>query len=319
MTAPWSGSFSKASRKWWIYPVGDLPISDSLEQEVDFLPVASTKSQPSISLTEQGKDGVIAIRAVPSGKCQSGKSDPDYYRSSNWKLIEKDCHLLYPICACSGYGNIVHPFFAGSAKVVLEPTQMVDQYPEPFWTFTGEEWRCDLLCQQTKLRNFNEWIPLYYELLYTLCHFAEGTSLKWLKRISLKEFEGQDFLVPYGRLILIFTLLWLEGGCKAERAGCVCRWWKLVIQHGGEKDLAFPWCQIYDPGGIPGWCCYVPVTLKTSRTGNGNEEETAADLSIVCRSWRMCSQYVKGMAGTGLTFYSQTPYPTMESVFSYFW
>lgn len=96
MTAVDLGSFSKASEVVGYTQSGLTHLVNSLEREIGFPLII--RSHNGISLTEQGKELGAGYPAVPSGKCQSGKSDPDYYQATDGN---------YPDCRLCQYGHVL--------------------------------------------------------------------------------------------------------------------------------------------------------------------------------------------------------------------
>ncbi len=56
--------------------------------------------------------------------------------------------------------------------------------------------------------------PLYYELLYAI--LPKDYPLNGRKEFPLKEFEGQDFLMPYGRFDIDVHAAFDRAGVKAK-------------------------------------------------------------------------------------------------------
>ena len=93
MTAVDLGSFSKASEVVGYTQSGLTHLVNSLEREIGFPLII--RSHNGISLTEQGKE---LVPAVPSGKCQSGKSDSNYSQATDGN---------HPDCRLCQYGHVL--------------------------------------------------------------------------------------------------------------------------------------------------------------------------------------------------------------------
>ena len=90
--------------------------------------------------------------------------------------------------------------------------RMVDNALEPFELL--QEGKTDVIFASRQSYRNCEWIPLYYELLYAI--LPKDYPLNGRKEFPLKEFEGQDFLMPYGRFDIDVHAAFDRAGVKAK-------------------------------------------------------------------------------------------------------
>ena len=113
--------------------------------------------------------------------------------------------------------------------------------------------------------------PFYYELLYAI--LPKDYPLNGRKEFPLKEFEGQDFLMPYGRFDIDVHAAFDRAGVKAkEQAVYVDD--ETVIRMVGERTWHFMMSEFMIRGNTDDVCC-VPVTPESIRElGMGMKKET---------------------------------------------
>jgi len=165
--------------------------------------------------------------------------------------------------------------------------RMVDNALEPFELL--QEGKTDVIFASRQSYRNCEWIPLYYELLYAI--LPKDYPLNGRKEFPLKEFEGQDFLMPYGRFDIDVHAAFDRAGVKAkEQAVYVDD--ETVIRMVG-KGLGISMISEFMIRGNTDDVCCVPVTPESIRElGMGMKKETEPSDSV--QKLKECVlQYVK--------------------------
>ena len=256
MTAVDLGSFSKASEVVGYTQSGLTHLVNSLEREIGFPLII--RSHNGISLTEQGKELVPAIRQF----LQANANLENQIQTITRQQTETIRIAAYASMAMFWMPEILYRFRRICPKVDVD-LRMVD--------------------------NACEWIPLYYELLYAI--LPKDYPLNGRKEFPLKEFEGQDFLMPYGRFDIDVHAAFDRAGVKAkEQAVYVDD--ETVIRMVG-KGLGISMMSEFMIRGNTDDVCCVPVTPESIRElGMGMKKETEPSDSV--QKLKECVlQYVK--------------------------
>ena len=90
--------------------------------------------------------------------------------------------------------------------------RMVDHALEPFELL--QEGKTDVIFASRQSSESCEWMPLYDELLYAI--LPKNYPLNGRTLFPLKEFEGKDFLMPYGRFDIDVHAAFGKAGVKAN-------------------------------------------------------------------------------------------------------
>ncbi|MFR3284963.1 MAG: LysR family transcriptional regulator substrate-binding protein [Clostridium fessum] len=90
--------------------------------------------------------------------------------------------------------------------------RMVDHALEPFELL--QSGKTDVIFASRQKEPKCEWIPLYHELLYAI--LPKQYPLNGRKEFPLREFEGKDFLMPYGRFDIDVHAAFAKEGVRAK-------------------------------------------------------------------------------------------------------
>ena len=280
MTAVDLGSFSKASEVVGYTQSGLTHLVNSLEREIGFPLII--RSHNGISLTEQGKELVPAIRQF----LQANANLENQIQTITRQQTETIRIAAYASMAMFWMPEILYRFRRICPKVDVD-LRMVDNALEPFELL--QEGKTDVIFASRQSYRNCEWIPLYYELLYAI--LPKDYPLNGRKEFLLKEFEGQDFLMPYGRFDIDVHAAFDRAGVKAkEQAVYVDD--ETVIRMVG-KGLGISMMSEFMIRGNTDAVCCVPVTPESIRElGMGMKKETEPSDSV--QKLKECVlQYVK--------------------------
>ena len=280
MTAVDLGSFSKASEVVGYTQSGLTHLVNSLEREIGFPLII--RSHNGISLTEQGKELVPAIRQF----LQANANLENQIQTITRQQTETIRIAAYASMAMFWMPEILYRFRRICPKVDVD-LRMVDNALEPFELL--QEGKTDVIFASRQSYRNCEWIPLYYELLYVI--LLKDYPLIGRKVFFLKELEGQDFLMPYGRFDIDVHAAFDRAGVKAkEQAVYVDD--ETVIRMVG-KGLGISMMSEFMIRGNTDDVCCVPVTPESIRElGMGMKKETEPSDSV--QKLKECVlQYVK--------------------------
>lgn len=280
MTAVDLGSFSKASEVVGYTQSGLTHLVNSLEREIGFPLII--RSHNGISLTEQGMELVPAIRQF----LQANANLENQIQTITRQQTETIRIAAYASMAMFWMPEILYRFRRICPKVDVD-LRMVDNALEPFELL--QEGKTDVIFASRQSYRNCEWIPLYYELLYAI--LPKDYPLNGRKEFPLKEFEGQDFLMPYGRFDIDVHAAFDRAGVKAkEQAVYVDD--ETVIRMVGKGLGISMMSEFMIQGNTDDVCC-VPVTPESIRElGMGMKKETEPSDSV--QKLKECVlQYVK--------------------------
>ena len=205
MTAVDLGSFSKASEVVGYTQSGLTHLVNSLEREIGFPLIM--RSHNGVSLTEQGKELVPDIRQF----LQANASLENRIQAMAKQQGETIRIAAYASMAMFWLPEILYRFRRICPKVDVD-LRMVDHALEPFELL--QEGKTDVIFASRQSSESSEWMPLYDELLYAI--LPKNYPLNGRTLFPLKEFEGKDFLMPYGRFDIDVHAAFGKAGVKAN-------------------------------------------------------------------------------------------------------
>lgn len=205
MTAVDLGSFSKASEVVGYTQSGLTHLVNSLEREIVFPLIM--RSHNGVSLTEQGKELVPDIRQF----LQANASLENRIQAMAKQQGETIRIAAYASMAMFWLPEILYRFRRICPKVDVD-LRMVDHALEPFELL--QEGKTDVIFASRQSSESSEWMPLYDELLYAI--LPKNYPLNGRTLFPLKEFEGKDFLMPYGRFDIDVHAAFGKAGVKAN-------------------------------------------------------------------------------------------------------
>ena len=188
MTAADLGSFTKASEVVGYTQSGLTHMMDALEKEVGF-PLLQ-RSHNGIQLTKQGMQLMPAIREFLKANANL---------ENQIKSIAEEKEEIIKIAAYASIAMHWMPEllyrFKRICPTVNVDLRMVDDALEPFELL--ESGMTDVIFASKQNFGSCDWIPLYNEKMYAI--LPKDYPLNGREAFPLQEFEGQDFLMPYGR------------------------------------------------------------------------------------------------------------------------
>ena len=205
MTAVDLGSFSRASEVVGYTQSGLTHLVNSLEREIGFPLIV--RSHNGISLTEQGRDLIPDIRQF----LQANASLENRIQGIREKQTETIRIAAYASIAMFWMPEILYRFRRICPNVDVD-LRMVDHALEPFELL--QDGKTDVIFASRQNYGTCEWTPLYHELLYAI--LPRDYPLKSPTEFPLKEFEGKEFLMPYGRFDIDVHAAFKREGVKAN-------------------------------------------------------------------------------------------------------
>ena len=188
MTAADLGSFTKASEVVGYTQSGLTHMMDALEKEVGF-PLLQ-RSHNGISLTEQGLQLMPAIREF----LRANANLENQIRTISVQKSEVIRIAAYASIAMHWMPELLYRFKRICPEVNVD-LRMVDHALEPFELL--EAGQTDVIFASRQNYNSCDWIPLYNETMYAI--LPKDYPIGSRTHFPLKEFEGKEFLMPYGR------------------------------------------------------------------------------------------------------------------------
>ena len=188
MTAADLGSFTKASEVVGYTQSGLTHMMDALEREIGF-PLLQ-RNHSGIQLTEQGAQLMPAIREFLQANANL---------EARIKAIAEQKNEVIRIAAYSSIAmhwmpEILYRFRRLCPEINVD-LRMVDHALEPFELL--EKGQTDVIFASRQNYSCCDWIPLYEEKMYAI--LPKNYPLNGRETFPLKEFSGQDFLMPHGR------------------------------------------------------------------------------------------------------------------------
>ena len=188
MTAVDLGSFSKASEVVGYTQSGLTHMMDALEKEVGF-PLLQ-RSHNGIQLTKQGEQLMPAIREFLRANAN--------LENQIQNIVEEKEEVIriaaYASIAMHWMPELLYRFKRLCPNVNVD-LRMVDDALEPFELL--ESGLTDVIFASRQNYSNCDWIPLYNENMFAI--LPKDYPLNGRTHFPLEEFEGQEFLMPYGR------------------------------------------------------------------------------------------------------------------------
>lgn len=188
MTAADLGSFTKASEVVGYTQSGLTHMMDTLEKEVGF-PLLQ-RNHNGIQLTERGEQLMPAIREF----LRANANLENQIRSIAEKKSEVIRIAAYASIAMHWMPELLYRFKRLCPEVSVD-LRMVDHALEPFELL--ETGQTDVIFASRQNYSCCDWIPLYQEKMYAILPL--DYPLDGRDYFPLEEFEGKEFLMPYGR------------------------------------------------------------------------------------------------------------------------
>ena len=188
MTAVDLGSFSKASEVVGYTQSGLTHMMDALEKEVGF-PLLQ-RSHNGIQLTKQGEQLMPAIREF----LRANANLENQIRNIVEEKEEVIRIAAYASIAMHWMPELLYRFKRLCPNVNVD-LRMVDDALEPFELL--ESGLTDVIFASRQNYSNCDWISLYNENMYAI--LPKDYPLNGWTHFPLEEFEGQEFLMPYGR------------------------------------------------------------------------------------------------------------------------
>ena len=274
MTAVDLGSFSRASEVVGYTQSGLTHLVNSLEREIGFPLIV--RSHNGISLTEQGRDLMPDIRQF----LQANASLENRIQGIREKQTETIRIAAYASIAMFWMPEILYRFRRICPNVDVD-LRMVDHALEPFELL--QDGKTDVIFASRQNYGTCEWTPLYHELLYAI--LPKDYPLKSSSEFPLKEFEGKEFLMPYGRFDIDVHAAFKREGVKANEQTVYVDD-ETVIRMVGKGLGISMMSELMIRGNTDDVLC-IPVTPKSIRElGMGTEK--GVELSESVRRLKEC-------------------------------
>ena len=187
MTAADLGSFTKASEVVGYTQSGLTHMMDALEREVGF-PLL-LRSHNGIQLSEQGRQLMPAIREF----LQANANLENQIRSIAERKTEVIRVAAYASIAMHWMPEILYRFRRICPEVSVD-LRMVDHALEPYELL--ERGETDVIFASRQSSRCCDWVPLYSDWMYAI--LPKDYPLNGRAVFPMEEFEGQEFLMPYG-------------------------------------------------------------------------------------------------------------------------
>lgn len=274
MTAVDLGSFSRASEVVGYTQSGLTHLVNSLEREIGFPLIV--RSHNGISLTEQGRDLMPDIRQF----LQANAGLENRIQGIREKQTETIRIAAYASIAMFWMPEILYRFRRICPNVDVD-LRMVDHALEPFELL--QDGKTDVIFASRQNYGTCEWTPLYHELLYAI--LPRDYPLKSPTEFPLKEFEGKEFLMPYGRFDIDVHAAFKREGVKANEQTVYVDD-ETVIRMVGKGLGISMMSELMIRGNTDDVLC-IPVTPKSIRElGMGTEK--GVELSESVRRLKEC-------------------------------
>lgn len=274
MTAVDLGSFSRASEVVGYTQSGLTHLVNSLEREIGFPLIV--RSHNGISLTEQGRDLMPDIRQF----LQANASLENRIQGIREKQTETIRIAAYASIAMFWMPEILYRFRRICPNIDVD-LRMVDHALEPFELL--QNGKTDVIFASRQNYGTCEWTPLYHELLYAI--LPRDYPLKSPTEFPLKEFEGKEFLMPYGRFDIDVHAAFKREGVKANEQTVYVDD-ETVIRMVGKGLGISMMSELMIRGNTDDVLC-IPVTPKSIRElGMGTEK--GVELSESVRRLKEC-------------------------------
>ena len=252
MTAVDLGSFSRASEVVGYTQSGLTHLVNSLEREIGFPLII--RSHNGIALTEEGRELMPAIRQF----LQANANLENQIQSITEKQTETIRIAAYASIAMFWMPEILYRFRRICPNVDVD-LRMVDHALEPFELL--QDHKTDVIFASRQNYGNCEWTPLYHELLYAI--LPKNYPLHGRTEFPLKEFEGKEFLMPYGRFDIDVHAAFRAVGVKAKEQTVYVDDETLIRMVGKGLGISMM-SELMIRGNTDDVCC-VPVMPKSIR------------------------------------------------------
>ena len=203
MTAVDLGSFSRASEVVGYTQSGLTHLVDSLERDIGLTLI--TRDHNGISLTKEGKELMPCIREF----LRANASLENRITAISEKRSETIRVAAYASIAMHWMPEILYRFRRVCPEINVD-LRMVDNSLEPFKLL--ESGRTDVICAARQSRISCDWTPLYSDIMYAILPSDYKTLSK--ESFSIAEYEGREFLMPYGKFDIDVNAALEKNGVK---------------------------------------------------------------------------------------------------------
>lgn len=209
MTAIDLGSFSKASEVVGYTQSGLTHLVDSLEREIGLTLVRRDHS--GITLTKEGETLVPSIREFlrANAKLENQISAITEKKRGTIRVA------AYASIAMHWMPEILYRFRRVCPDIDVD-LRMVDNALEPFELL--EKGRTDVIFAARQAGYACDWTPLWQDRMYAIV--PPEYPLENEQAFAIEEFEGKEFLMPYGRFDLDVKAALEKNGVKPRIRPC---------------------------------------------------------------------------------------------------
>ena len=194
MTAVDLGSFTRASEVVGYTQSGLTHLVDSLEREIGLTLVRRDRS--GISLTREGETLMPSIREFLRANARL----ENQIAAITAKKTQTIRVAAYSSIAMHWIPEILYRFRRVCPEVDVD-LRMVDHALEPFELL--EKWSTDVIFAARQTGITCDWTPLWNDVMYAILPPDYPTQGR--DSFPIEEFEGKDFLMPYGRFDIDVT------------------------------------------------------------------------------------------------------------------
>ena len=194
MTAVNLGSFSKASEVVGYTQSGLTHLINGLEREIGLALIRRDHS--GVALTEEGEALLPAIHEYLSATAKL----ENQITAITQKKAETIRVAAYASLAMHWLPEILYRFRRVCPDTDVD-LRMVDNELEPFELL--EEGRTDVIFAARQSRITCDWTPLYSDAMYAI--LPEDYPTDDRETFPIEEFDGKEFLMPYGRFDIDVT------------------------------------------------------------------------------------------------------------------
>lgn len=209
MTAVDLGSFSKASEVVGYTQSGLTHLVDSLEREIGLTLVQRNHS--GISLTKEGETLMPTIREFLRANAK--------LENQIAAITEKKTQTIrvaaYASIAMHWMPEILYRFRRVCPDVDVD-LRTVDHELEPFELL--EKWRTDVIFAARQSGFACDWTPLHDDKMYAI--LPAEYPVQGRDYFPIEEFEGKEFLMPYGRFDIDVRAAFEKNGVKPVIRPC---------------------------------------------------------------------------------------------------
>ena len=209
MTAVDLGSFSKASEVVGYTQSGLTHLVDSLEREIGLTLVQ--RDRRGIALTKEGELLMPAIREFlrANAKLENQISAITDKKTQTIRIA------AYASIAMHWIPEILYRFRRVCPEISVD-LRMVDHELEPFELL--EKGRTDVIFAAKQSGFTCDWTPLYEDIMYAI--LPPDYPVNGRSTFPIEEYEGQEFLMPYGRFDLDVQAAFDKDGVKPKIQSC---------------------------------------------------------------------------------------------------